>query len=70
MYDNLAQSAPFHCGCTYSHWNFNAGGEITSKQYGCDYLHDGDEMYERFKIKDEAIQVFADGKELWNWLSN
>ena len=59
----------FHGGCTYFKWFRNEQGEVTSKQYGCDYSHYGDESFDNYMTPEQASEVFYDAEELFRFLS-
>jgi hypothetical protein len=58
----------FHGGCTYSRWARKPDGEITCKQYGCDYNHYQDEHFTFIENPEYATTVFADAEALFNEL--
>jgi hypothetical protein len=59
----------FHGGCTFEKWNTKLNGEVTSKQYGCDYNHYGDDGYTWMETPMQAITIFNDAQEIFEELS-
>jgi hypothetical protein len=59
----------FHYGCTYVNWHRKADGTITSKQYGNDYNHYGDECFTYIEKPEDAYTIFNDADELFEELS-
>ena len=57
-----------HYGCTFSRWHYNEDGEITAKQYGCDYNHYTDERFSFIKNIEDAYEIFNDAEDLFNEL--
>jgi hypothetical protein len=59
----------FHGGCTFSKWHRSADGEITAKQYGCDYNHYQDDRFTHIENPERAYVVFHDAEALFKELT-
>ena len=71
MWQGAANAMPFHGGPSYLHRNVKVKDGIyttSSIQVGADYNHDGDWPYSQQKTQDDAYGVFADARELVEWL--
>lgn len=67
MYQDAASCMPFHGGPSLLEYPMYDGA-VTSVKVGCDYNHLHDWPYTRMANKEEALGVFADADELYNWL--
>lgn len=60
---------PFHCGCTYSKWDYDSDGDPKTKKYGSDYCHYGDEsIYENPNMDEIPTEVLNDAQMLFDYL--
>lgn len=68
MWQDAASALPLHAGPSLVRKHLNAKGETTSYQVGADYNHHGDDRFTHYATAADAYQVFADARELFDWL--
>jgi len=70
MWQDAAASLPLHGGPSFLRIHTShKTKEITSYQVGADYHHLHDDRFTRMATADEASEVFADARQLFNRLS-
>lgn len=69
FFQPAASKIPFHVTATFlkHHTNFQDIGIVTSIQVGADYNHLGDERFTHMSTPEEAINVFQDAENLYDW---
>ena len=72
--DRLHQDAsvelPLHGGASLLTYHTNSKGAITSVQVGADYNHLGDSHFTRCETVSEAMSVFMDAHDLFQFLQS
>lgn len=57
-----------HGGVTYSQWYYDKDVHCYCKQYGCDYMHLGDDSYKETKDIDNVAAIYCDAKIIYREL--
>lgn len=71
MWQDAFDELPLHGGCSYFRRHIDAeSGKTTSYQLGCDYDHDGDDVFTYMKDEQDAWAVMEDARLLFKKLSN
>lgn len=70
IWQEASIALPLHAGASMLRWHYDANGNPTSVQVGADYNHLGDERYTFFDNAEQAIQVFRDARDLYEWLNS
>jgi hypothetical protein len=70
MFQDAACSLPLHAGPSFLKYHRNNDGIITCVQVGADYNHLHDDNYTYYLDEKDAISVFEDADNLFDWLEN
>lgn len=64
IYQDATEIMPLHCGCSY----LKRSADVV--KVGCDYNHLHDDFYTHLEGPEDALSVFNDANELFDWLED
>lgn len=69
-HQDVVYDFPLHGGCTYFRYHYNSSHNVTSVQIGCDYNHLGDDHLTHYSTEEDALEVFLDAMDLFEFLES
>ena len=68
LWQPAALNLPLHGGPSLLKWHVGDDGKPASVQVGADYGHLHDERFSHYATADDAVEVFRDAQNLFDWL--